>query len=260
MGTDPDPLDFRSRRLDGADFGGARLHDANFENARITDSYLAGLDITATVPGWIQGLRVNGVEVAPLVEAELDRQHPEHAKLRSNDPSLLREAWAAVEEGWAVTVARARSLPEPLLHERVGGDFSFVETLRHLIMATDLWLFRAVRREPYPYHPWGIAGPWLENPEQWGLDPAADPSLDQVLEVRAGRVAAVRETFAALTPAELARVAVAPDTPGHPAPGTSRPVARCLHTILNEEWWHRRYAERDLDALVSRPSGGRGTT
>jgi hypothetical protein len=255
----PEPLDFRGRRLDGADFSGARLHEAIFENARITDAYLHDLDIMATVPGWIEGLRINDVEVAPLIEAELDRRHPEHAKLRATDPDRLREAWAAIEEGWAATVARARTLPEPMLHQQVDGDFSFVQTLRHLIFATDSWLLRAVRREPHPYHPWGIGGPWLDQPERLGLDPDADPGLPAVLEVREGRMAAVRETFAGLTSAELERVTVPPDTPGHP-PAVPHTVQQCLHTILNEEWWHRRYAERDLDAALNRPSGGRGTT
>ncbi|MBO0703515.1 MAG: DinB family protein, partial [Candidatus Dormibacteraeota bacterium] len=168
METGPERLDFRGRRLENADFSGARLHEPNFENARVTDAYLGGLDITATVPGWLDGMRVNGVEVAPLVEAELDRRHPEHAKLRATDPAVLRDAWSAVEAGWAATIARARALPEPILHERVDGDWSLVETLRHLIFATDCWLLRAVRGEPYPYHPWGIGGPWLEEPERLG--------------------------------------------------------------------------------------------
>jgi uncharacterized protein YjbI with pentapeptide repeats len=255
----PERLDFHGLRLDGADFSRARLHGATFEGARITDAYLGDLDVMATVPGWIDGLRINGVEVAPLIDGELDRRYPEHANLRATDPGRLREVWTAVENGWAATVARARTLPEPMLHRRVDGDFSFVETLRHLIFATDCWLFRAVRREPHPYHPLGIGGPWLEEPERLGLEPGADPGLSEVLEVREGRLAAVRETFASLTRAELERVTVPPETPGHP-PAVPHTVERCLHTILNEEWWHRRYAERDLEALLSTPSGGRDTT
>jgi hypothetical protein len=61
--------DFRGARLDDADFSGARLHGPNFEGTRITDGWLRDADIS----GFIGGLRVNGVEVAPLVEAELER-------------------------------------------------------------------------------------------------------------------------------------------------------------------------------------------
>jgi hypothetical protein len=35
------------------------------------------------------------------------------------------------------------------------------------------------------------------------------------------------------------------------------PVADCLRIVLNEEWEHRLYAERDLTALDEESSGGR---
>jgi hypothetical protein len=36
------------------------------------------------------------------------------------------------------------------------------------------------------------------------------------------------------------------------APARSYPVRECLLCILNEEWEHRLYAERDLNALEAR--------
>ena len=126
--------DFRGERLDGADFSHARLHAATFEGAGITDGWLRNADIS----GYIEGLRVNGVEVAPLVEAELDRRFPDRVKLRAVDPQGLADAWTLIEDVWRATVARARMLPEALLFERVDDDWSFVETLRHLVMATDI--------------------------------------------------------------------------------------------------------------------------
>lgn len=39
--------------------------------------------------------------------------------------------------------------------------------------------------------------------------------------------------------------------PGWPQP-RSYPVRECLLITLNEEWEHRLYAERDLDALADR--------
>jgi hypothetical protein len=62
---------------------------------------------------------------------------------------------------------------------------------------------------------------------------------------------AVQETIAALTREELERVCVPLDTPGHPMEPHS--VLECLHVILNEEWEHSRYANRDLDLLDARP-------
>ncbi len=54
-----------------------------------------------------------------------------------------------------------------------------------------------------------------------------------------------------LTDDALAADTVPVEGPGWPEP-RSYPVRECLLTILNEEWWHRRYAERDLDALEAR--------
>jgi uncharacterized protein YjbI with pentapeptide repeats len=125
-------LEFRGGRVDDADFAGARLHGPNFEGTRITDGWLRNADIC----GFIEGLRINGVEVAPLVGAELDRRFPERVTLRAAEPSGLGGAWTMIEDLWRATVARAMALPEPLVHERVDGEWSFTETLRHLVFAT----------------------------------------------------------------------------------------------------------------------------
>lgn len=239
-------LDFPGERLDDADFSGARLHSPNLEGTRITDGWLRNADIS----GYIDGLRVNGVDVAPLVEAELGRRFPERMKLRAADPQGLSDAWAMIEEVWAATGARARTLAEPLLSEQIDDDWSFVETLRHLIFATDGWLFRMVRHVPRPYHPWGLAGSFLTDPARLGLDYRATPSLNEVLAVRRERMDALKETMAALTSEELKRVCVPPQTPGHPT--EPRSVLECLHVILDEEWEHSHYASRDLAVLEAR--------
>jgi hypothetical protein len=239
------PLSFPGRRVDDADFSGARLHAVNLEGARITDGWLVGADIS----GYISGLRINGVEVAPLVQAELDRRSPDRVKLRATDPAGLAEAWALIERIWSATIDRARSLPERCSYERVDGDWSLVETLRHLIFATDGWLVRMVEGQPMPYHPWGLLPAMGLEPAQFGLDSEASPTLDAVLEVRQERMGRVAAIIASLSEEDLARVCDPPDDLGHPnAPHT---VLHCLHVILDEEWEHNRYANRDLDVLAA---------
>jgi hypothetical protein len=230
-------------RLEDADFSSARLHAPNFEGAKITDAWFYGADIS----GDLEGLRLNGVEVGPLVTAELERLFPERVMLRATEPDDLAAAWSMLEARWQATVDRARSLPEPLLLEQVDDEWSFVETLRHLVMATDCWLRRMVKGLDHPYHPWGLAGSWLSDPAAWGIDPAASPSLDEVLAVRREHMDEVRQTIAAVTPEELVRVCEPPAAPGHP----TRPhtVLECLHVILEEEWEHNQYAVRDLESL-----------
>jgi hypothetical protein len=74
------------------------------------------------------------------------------------------------------------------------------------------------------------------------------PSLDAVLELRRGRMATVGEVVDGLTGESLDGDTEPVEGPGWPEP-RSYPVRECLLIILNEEWEHRLYAERDLDAL-----------
>src|SRR5262245_35145180 len=102
--------DRRDERFTGVDLRGARFRDCDLRDIKVTDAMLIDADIS----GLIQGLRVNGVEVAPLVEAELDRRHPERVQLRAAEtPGAMRDAWTMIEALWSATTARARRLPEP---------------------------------------------------------------------------------------------------------------------------------------------------
>ncbi|HEY0951980.1 DinB family protein [Nocardioides sp.] len=239
--------DLAGSRFENVDLSGSRFHNVDLSRAVIRGALLTDVD----VDGDIDGLRINGVEVAPLVEAELDRRHPQRPKMRPTDAEGFREAWAILEQLCAMTVDRARRLPPELLHERVDGEWSFIETLRHLVMATDAWVGRAVLGDPEPYHP--LALPHTEMGDVPGVphDAAARPTLDEVLAVRADRVATVREVLAGLTDERLAGDTVAVDAPGYPPP-QAYPVRRCLRAVVNEEWLHRLYAERDLDVLERR--------
>jgi uncharacterized damage-inducible protein DinB len=233
-------------RIEDADFSNARLHAPNFEGAKITDAWFYNADIS----GDIEGLRLNGIEVAPLVMAELERRSPARAKLRAADPEGFADAWAMIEDIWQTTVAVARELPEPLLFVRVDDEWSFVETLRHLVSATDCWLRRMVKGMETPYHPWGLGGSWLRDPASWGIDPTASPSLNDVLDVRRERMDEVRHVISTVTQEDLERVCVPPDAPGHPT--QEHTVRECLQVILNEEWEHNGYASRDLNVLEAR--------
>ena len=128
--------------------------------------------------------------------AERIRLRAERDKLTATDPEGLADAWAMIEDIWTGTVARARELPEPVLHEQVESEWSFVQTHRHLVLATDCWLRRMVKGIAHPYHPWGLGGSWLTSPRRWGIDPDADPSLDQVLDLRRERMDEVSEVIA----------------------------------------------------------------
>ena len=175
----------------------------------------------------------------------------ERVKLKAADPEGLADAWAMIEGIWAGTVVRARMLPEAVFYEQVEGEWSFVQTHRHLVLVTDCWLRRMVKGIARPYHPSGLGGSWLTSPRRWGLDPDAGPSLDQVLELRRERMDEVCEVIAGATAEELERNCIPPGTPGHPR--KDHTVLQCLHVVLKEEWQHHRYAIRDLEVIEKRP-------
>jgi hypothetical protein len=80
------------------------------------------------------------------------------------------------------------------------------------------------------------------------IDLHADPDLDEVLAVRAGRQARVAGFLVTLTNEQLAGTTTPVGTPGYP-PGVAYSVARCLGAVLREEFLHRTFAERDLAVL-----------
>jgi uncharacterized protein YjbI with pentapeptide repeats len=118
--------------LTGAEFRRVDFSRSRFRGIDMVGAVLTGVELVdVRIDGEFQNLLINGVDVAPLVEAELDRRSPERAKMRPTDAAGFREAWDIVERLWDGTVARARTLPPDLLHESVDGEWSFIETLRH---------------------------------------------------------------------------------------------------------------------------------
>ena len=240
-----------------ADLTGSRFIDVNLSDARFRSLLLNGTTFRSVfadrmeIDGPIQQLVVNGVDVMPLVEAELNRRDPDRAKMRPSNASGFREAWDILERRWAATVERARALSPELLHETVDEEWSFVQTLRHLAFATDAWVGRALLGDPAPWDPLDL--PFDEMPAAAGVpwDRDARPSLDEALALRADRQATVRRILADLTDERLDEMTEPVDGPGWPPP-QSFPVRECLTVVLSEEWEHRRYAERDLDALTAR--------
>jgi Pentapeptide repeats (8 copies)/DinB superfamily len=142
--------EFRGASFTGADFTGANFRDCDLRQAKITDSWLVDVSLS----GLIGNLVVNDVDVTAFVEGELDRRHPERVQLRAMRTADDRRAmWDRIERLWAETVARAERLPEPALHQRVDDEWSFAETLRHLVFATDKWAGYMILDKPMPYHP-----------------------------------------------------------------------------------------------------------
>ena len=239
--------DLRGSRFEEVDLTGARFHNVDLTGARIRGALLVDVDIN----GQLDNVRINDVDVGPLIEAELNRRHPERAKLHPSGADGFREAWAVIERSWLLTVERARRLAPELLHERVDGEWSFIETLRHLVFAVDAWVKRAMLGDPSPYDALDLPHTDMADEPSVPRDRDARPTLDEVLALRADRTAVVRDVLARLTDDVLAGETDPIPPPGYPAAGTYH-VRRCLQAVVIEEWEHRLFAERDLAVLEAR--------
>jgi DinB family protein/pentapeptide repeat protein len=244
--------DFIGENLTGSRFERADLSGSEFRESNLRGSVLRGLELVdVEIDGLIRNVTISGVDIGPLIDAELDKRYPDRAKMRPADAAGFRDAWDTVERLWDQTVARARRLPPALLDESVDGEWSFTETLRHLAFATDVWIRRAVHGDPAPWDPLDL--PAAELPDTPGVprDRAARPSLDEVLALRRDRMSTVRQLVDGLTDASLDTRTEPVDAPGWPPPRSYR-VRQCLRVVLSEEWEHRLFAERDLAILEAR--------
>lgn len=234
---------FRSRSLRGSRFVGCDLGDVV-----VRGSDVAGMEIDS--PWLLEGdssLIVNGVNVVPVVDAELNRRFPGRELRTAEDPEGLRAAWAALERTWTASLERATAMTAGTIDASVDGEWSFAETLRHLVMATDTWLGKAILGREQPYHPAGL--PDDDNDSDAyddGVFSTPTPSFAEVVEARGDRQRMVHEFLAAATPEVLAEPRRNPHAPDY-----EETVLSCLRTILEEEWEHHRYAVRDLDVIAT---------
>ncbi|GAB2490082.1 DinB family protein [Promicromonospora xylanilytica] len=247
--------DLRGAEFDAADLTGARFRFADLDGAVFDQSYLPrvvmrGVDLTgADIDGVIGDLTINGVEVLPLIEAELNRRHPGREHARS--PVEQRESFEAASRTWSATLDRVAAMPAGTVDQQVDGEWSVAQTLRHLVFAVDGWVRHGVQGLDGAFSPIGI--PFSEYDDEvaaLGVDLAATPSFQEVRAAYDDRTAQVRAQYDALT--QEAFEAPARRLPPWEPETRTLPVRRCLGVIVNELWEHHRFAERDLDELERR--------
>jgi DinB superfamily/Pentapeptide repeats (8 copies) len=222
----------------GADLSGARFRDVNLTGAKISHAWLVNVDIDALVDNVV----INGVDVTAFVN-ERDPWYPLRGMLRPTTPEDMRATWAVLEDTWAATITRAHALPEGALNESVNSEWSFVQTLRHLVFAMDKWFTVPILGGAF--HPIGLPNTGSLDFPFPGLDYDLTPSFSEALAVRADRAAQFRDYLASVTTTDLTPTIEVLEN------GTV-PLQEGLYTVFEEEFWHNRYAVRDLTELESR--------
>jgi hypothetical protein len=245
-----------AEEIRGRDLAGVQVHESTFNGASFRDSDLRGVTIRAS---WVEGMHVdgihgeveqvfvNGIDVSPYVTSELDHLFPERVAVRSVRTAADRVAvWARLESLWDDTLARGASVRD----ERVGGEWSLAETVRHLVFADDSWTGQMLLGGER-FHPWGL--PNTDYPADrvvadLGIDLSVVVPFDELVALHRARRARFRTLLAGLSDADLEL----PRT-GTPAPAwgeETHTVADCVDTLLREHTEHRRYVERDLAVLA----------
>jgi len=161
--------------------------------------------------------------------------------LLADKPAALLAAWTRIAAMWETTINQAVVLGDARLERRVNGEWSFLETLRHLVFVTDAWIGDVVLEQPSPYDPLGLPPDFVTNGHKLGIDRDARPTRDEVLVSRRRAMTLVRDPISRSTIDELARRCV-------PRAGRFN-VVGALQVVMFEEWAHHQYASRDLAIL-----------
>ncbi len=234
------------------EFEGATFVNASFKGAALRFSDVTGLTMRGVdVDGldidshdlFFGSLFVNGVDVVPLVDAELNRQFPGRELQNAQTPEGLREAWVVVQAAWQETVA---DTPRDRVDAHVEEEWSLAQTLRHLVLASDGWLRAGIQQLEQPFHEIGLIFTGAEN---MGFDMSIfrvdPPACEEILAVRADRQQQVTDFLSTVTTELLAEERENPWGGGDWRPS----VGDCIRVILEEEWAHLRYIRRDLALL-----------
>lgn len=218
----------------GVDLRRALFRDADLSGAR----FFHTLWSDASIDGIIDRLVVNGVDVTAYVNSH-DRWYPLRTHLEPATASDLRKVWVSLQKEWSALLSHVSELPAEEASRSVNGEWSALDTLRHLIFAIEKWFFLPVLHEQ-EFSPIGLPNSGSVDFPWPGLTLEADPSWDEVLDVRNERIKIFTDYIEALEFDSL------PESVEVLENG-SVPTITCFHAVLEEEFEHLRYVIRDLD-------------
>jgi hypothetical protein len=92
------------------------------------------------------------------------------------------------------------------------------------------------------FHPIGLPNSGSVDFPWPGLNDNLTPSVSEALAVRADRATRFRGYLATVAATDFTR-------PVDVLENGTNPVQECIYTVFEEEFWHNRYAQRDLAQL-----------
>jgi len=115
-----------------------------------------------------------------------------------------------------------------------------VQTLRHVVFATDKWFTVPILGEPFD--PIGLPNSGSVDFPWPGLDRTLTPSFAHVMAVSDDRAGRFRGYLESVSADDF-------DRPVEVLENGPHPLRECLYTVFEEAFWHNRYARRDLEEL-----------
>ncbi len=231
---------FEFQDLSDAEFWGADLKRATFRDVDLTGARVSHARLVdVVIDAEIDRLIVNGVDVTAYVN-ERDEWIALRSQIRPTDPDSMRQGWRVFVTAWGNAIERARGLTETQRHATVDGEWSFVETIRHLVFATDKWFTVPILGGAF--HPIGLPNSGSAGFGWPGIDAAAGPTLEDAVIAWQDRSGRLRDHLDDIDPADLAVDVEVLEN------GTSA-VHDCVGVVFEEHFEHLRYATRDLDRL-----------
>ena len=232
--------EFEDQDLTGASFWGvylrnARFRDVDFTGVRTHHVLLHDVELD----GSIDRLVVNGVDVTDYVNRH-DPWQPLRTMTEPATADEVRQSQAAFTQAWDDVVGEVAALPTASATTSIDGEWSFVQTLRHLLFVADKWILGPLTDRSWS--PLGLPNTGSAELDWPDIDPTADPSIDEVLLARATQNAAVSALAASLDDDDLANDVNVVEN------GVATTLD-CWRTLFEEAFEHLRYARRDLSSI-----------
>ncbi len=235
--------EFEDRDLSESTFWGVKLTSSTFRDADFGGSTFFHVFMKdVKIDGIVERLVVNGVDVTGYV-AEHDRWHPLRTMLEPANAPECRAAWHLLSSEWSQLLERAARMNPDALLESVNGEWSFRDTLRHLVFVHDKWFAGPILGRSH-FTDVGLPNTGSRDFGWPGLELASEPSVEDVLEIRLRQNS---EFVDWLVEADFTHLPAETEV----LENGRVPSVICLHAVLEEEFEHLRYATRDLDVLSS---------
>lgn len=235
------PEQFADRDLSDAVFWGVGLKGSLFRDADLSGSTFFHVFLKdVSIDGEIDRLVVNGVDVTDYVNQH-DRWWPLRNNLSPDSVEVLVQSWDTLRSEWATLMEKVSRADPSVVTQSVDGEWSLLDTFRHLIFAMDKWFVLPILGAN-SFESIGLPNTSSAQREWPGIDTDASPDFATVLRARALQ----HEKFTSyISSMKLENL---PDSVSVMENGTV-PALMCFHVVLEEEFEHLRYIIRDLSAL-----------